>query len=99
VQWLKCWWTANRAHSATNIYRIGERCGLEEAASWSENGRGPFAALGHKLECFGSARTRLQLAIHRALEIAAASPNVDAHTRPEDFVDIGDGGLYAGRNA
>ena len=74
-------------------------CGLEEAASWSENGRDPPAALGHELECFGFVRTRLQLVIHRVLGIVAASSNVDVNTRPEDLVDIGDGGLYAGRNA
>jgi hypothetical protein len=50
---------SNRAHSATcsatKIYTTGEPCGLEETASWSENGWGPFAALGHELECFGKA--------------------------------------------
>jgi hypothetical protein len=71
---------------ATNIYRVvGENCGLEDAAAWSENGRGPFAAVGHELECAGLLGVRLHLDIHRVLEIAAASSNADAHTRSEDF--------------
>ena len=90
---------ANRAHGVANIYRIGELCGLDEAAAWSENGRDPAAALGRELKCFGVSRTRLLLDIHRVLEIGTASSNVDVNTRPEDLVDTGDGGLYAGRNA
>jgi hypothetical protein len=90
---------ANREHSVANIYRVGKLFGLDEAAALSENGRDPFAALGHELECFGLSRKRLHLDIHRVLEIGTASSNVDVHTRPENVVDVDDGGLCAGRNA